>query len=170
MLPKQIDPIQLANNESTLKGELCLEKMERLREILSNQKGIALIDLKFGRDALGYVNIKGSIRTEFNIICQRCNLPMPLLLDISVEVSPVFSNEEAERLPKNYDPLLMTEDTISLNAMVEEEILLSIPIVPRHSIEECPVKSSHLIEWEEEKEKEKNDSNPFTVLKKLLRE
>ena len=34
MLPKQINPIQLADNNVTLSGELSFTEMERLRQIL----------------------------------------------------------------------------------------------------------------------------------------
>jgi uncharacterized protein len=166
MLPKQIDPIQLADNQNTLKGDLQLSDMERLKDIFVEEPGIASIELFFNRDAQGYAYLKGSIATGFKVICQRCNLPMILQLNISVEMSPVRTDEEAERLPERYDPLLLSSDTISLLGIVEEEILLSIPIVPKHPMKDCKVKSSKFIEWEEERE----EVNPFKVLKKLLRE
>lgn len=166
MLPKEIDPIQLAESRKKIKGELPLEEMERLKELICQNSGKALIDLSFGRDLLGYLYIQGSINAAFKVICQRCNAPMQMNLDIAVKVSPVLSDEEAEKLPKGYDPLLLTGDTISLITMVEEEILLGIPIVPKHSLKECKVKSSELQEFEEEEEK----PNPFRDLKKLLRE
>lgn len=167
MLPKQIDPIQLADNQKTLKGELQLVDMARLMELVCDKhSGVAKIEFNFGRDQVGYAFMHGSIKTGFKVICQRCNKPMSLDLNIGIELSPVRTDQEAEQLPKNYDPLLITGDTISLLTMVEEEILLSIPIVPKHSIKECNVKTSELIEYEEEKDK----SHPFENLKKLLRE
>lgn len=166
MLPKQIDPIQLADNQITLKGELQLSEMVRLREVVIGGPETALIEFEFGHDPLGYRYLRGFVKARLKVLCQRCNTPMPLALNIEVELSPVRTDEEAEGLPQNYDPLLLTGDTMSLITMVEEEILLSIPLVPKHSIKECKVKSSDLIESEEEKDK----SNPFDVLKKLLRE
>lgn len=167
MLPKQIDPIQLANNKSRLHGKISFSEMERLTELLSEKTGHATIDFEFGRDELGYAYIQGSIEAGLKVICQRCNKEMSLLLNIPIEASPVHTDAEAERLPTKYDPLLLTGMTVLLAFIVEEEILLSIPIIPRHIPEECPVKDSHLLEWEDE---EKNKSNPFDVLKKLLRE
>lgn len=166
MLPKQIDPFQLVDHETTLKGDLSLSEMVRLQEFLYEKSGVATIHLEFGRDKLGFAFIRGIIKTGFKVICQRCNTPMTLDLVIAVEDSPVRSDEEAEQLPKNYDPILLGSGELSLLTMVEEEILLSIPIVPRHPERECPVKTSQLAEWEDEKD----DTNPFLTLKKLLRE
>jgi uncharacterized protein len=165
MLPKQIDPIQLAEHKTALKGELCLSDMVRLNEILLDKKGIARIDLNFGKDAADIAYVRGSIKTEFKLSCQRCSGPMSLALEIAVALSPVRTDEEAQQLPKEYDPLILTDDTLQLITLVEEEILLSVPIVPKHSVTECPSQSSH-IEWEEEKD----TGNPFADLKKLLRE
>ncbi len=167
MLPKQIDPIQLADNQKTLKGEIQLTEMSRLMELIcDDHPGVASIHLKGGRDEQGFPYICGSIRTVFKVICQRCNSPLSLTLDIAVEVSPVRNDQEAKRIPAQYDPLLADDETISLVAMIEEEILLGIPIVPKHSLEECKVKSSEFVELEEEKD----NQHPFKVLKKLLRE
>jgi uncharacterized protein len=166
MLPKQIDPIQLADNQKNLKGKLALSEMDRLMELVCNRQGSAFIDLSFGRDELGYRYMRGSIKAGFEVICQRCNQPMHLDLTIDVEESPVKTDEEAERLPRNYDPLLLTGDTVALYPMVEEEILLSIPIVPKHTPEECAVKVSSLAAEENKEDKH----SPFDILKKLLRE
>ncbi|MBA2654841.1 MAG: DUF177 domain-containing protein [Gammaproteobacteria bacterium] len=166
MLPKQIDPIQLADTKKSLKGELPLSEMDRLKDLIYGNAGTVLIDFKFGRDILKFPYVRGSIKTGFEVICQRCNSPMSLTLNIAVEVSPIRNDEEAELLPKNYDPLLLAGDTVELMPMVEEEILLSIPLVPKHSLNECNVKSSTFVECKDEKDKK----NPFDELKKLLRE
>lgn len=166
MLPKQIDPFQLASNETTLKGDLLLSEMVRLDEFLCEKGGVAQIHLQFGRDSQKYAYIKGAIKTKFKLLCQRCGEPMTLDFDIQVNDSPVRNDAEAERLPNRYEPLLVTDETMSLNTLIEEEILLSMPIVPKHPLEECQVKASDLTEWEEEPDA----SNAFSKLKKLLRE
>lgn len=167
MLSKNINPIKVAENNQTLEGTLDLAEMTRLAEISLDKEGIAAINFESGQDAEGYYYISGEINTEFKLICQRCNKPMLLKLAIAVNLSPVFSDEQAQQLPKIYDPLLLSGDTVNLSTMVEEEILLSIPVFPKHSLEECPVNESHLREWEEE---DKDNITPFAVLKKLLRE
>src|SRR5262245_38725757 len=101
MLPKQINPIQLADNQKILQGELLLSEMERLTELLCERPGSALIDFNFGHDELGFCYIRGSIKASFKVICQRCNYPMQLELNIPVNLSPVRTDKEAEQLPKN---------------------------------------------------------------------
>lgn len=167
VLPKQIDPIQLSENRSILQGEISFLEMTRLSELLVEKSGFALVDLEFGQDELGYAFSRGSIKAKINVICQRCNNPMWLSLDVGVSLSPVRTEKQAEELPTYYDPLQITGELMSLATIVEEEILLSIPNIPRHLAKDCPVKASQLIEWEEE---EKDKINPFQDLKKLLRE
>ncbi len=166
LLPKQIDPIQLAVKETTLEGDLPLSEMLRLKDFLCEKDGIAAIHLEFSRNAQGHAFMKGRIKTCFKVACQRCSQPMVLTLDIPVNDRLVRSDKEAKRLSKRYEPLIVDSELMSLSSLVEEEILLSIPIVPKHSIEECKVKPSDLTEFEEQKD----ELNPFANLKKLLRE
>ncbi len=166
LLPKQIDPFQLAVKDTTLEGDLPLSEMLRLKDFLCEKDGVVGIHLEFSRNAQGQAFMKGRIKTCFKVICQRCSAPMSLTLDISVNDRLVRSDKEAERLPERYEPLIVDSELMSLSSLVEEEILLSIPIVPKHSIEECGVKSSDLTEFEEQKD----ELNPFVNLKKLLRE
>lgn len=166
MLPKQIDPFQLADKGTILKGDLSLKEMVRLHDFICEKDGIAQISLEFGRDAQRFAFMKGNIKTEFEVVCQRCSNPMSMSFDIPVNNRLIRDDKEALRLPEGYEPLVVTSDTMSLVALIEEEILLSIPLVPKHSVKECLVKASDLTEWEEKKD----DTNPFSNLKKLLRE
>lgn len=166
MLPKQIDLIQLTDNEILLKGEVNLLEADRLLEFTCDNPEAAFIDLRFGRDVQGYRYIKGGITTKINVICQRCSQPMLLVLNIKVAIGLVRTDQEAIELPKQYDPLLLSAQKMPLNALIEEEILLSIPLVPKHAVADCKIKPFELYEFEEEE----NKPNPFAILKKLLRE
>lgn len=166
LLPKQIDPFQLAVKGATLEGDLPLSKMLRLKDFLCEKDGIAEIRLEFSRNAQDHAFMKGRIKTCFKVVCQRCGEPMVLTLNISVNDRLVRSDKEGKRLPKRYEPLIVDSELMLLSSLVEEEILLNIPIIPKHSIKECGVKSSDLIEFEEQRD----ELHPFANLKKLLRE
>jgi uncharacterized protein len=167
-LPNQIDPIQLADKSVTLKGQLNLATMYRLSELICENDGVVTIDLRFGRDNQGLAYISGGIKTEFKVICQRCLQPMLLTMALTVQLSPVDTDAQGEQLPHCYDPLLITGEPISLATIVEDEILLNVPIVPLHSPDGCSVKPSDLLEWDESDQEEDVKNNPFGVLKKTL--
>jgi len=49
----------------------------------------------------------------------------------------VKEGANTQSLPKGYDVLELGEDPLDLHALIEEELLLALPIVPAHHPEEC---------------------------------
>src|SRR5436190_2175091 len=59
---------------------------------------------------------------------------------------------------------LLNEDMLPLRELIEDEILLNLPIIPRHTPEECKVKLPYTdSSWEENK----SETSPFHVLASL---
>lgn len=159
-LPEYIDPIILARSNTQLVGELPIAKMLRLEGLINSLKGKATVSLEFGIDAGGYYYIQGHIAAEVELICQRCLQPFMYNIDANIRLSPVKSDSECGKLPERYEPLLLEESSIALNTLVEEELVLNIPLIPKHNYD-C-VDRSHY----ETKDNEQI-TNPFDVLKNL---
>lgn len=137
-LPLNIDPIQLTSKGFELQGQLPLKGMPRLCELLFQPSGYADISLRFHKEG-GIPLITGEIRLTVFLLCQRCIEPMEYPLVISVALSPILSESQSAKLPSTVEPLLIQENAISLSAMIEDEILLNVPMIPKHP-EICPVK------------------------------
>ncbi len=68
------------------------------------------------------------------------------------------SDEQAEALPEAYEPIEVNEfGEIDLAAMVEDEIILALPVVPVHDSEHCEVSEADMVfgELPEEAQKAK---------------
>ena len=80
-------------------------------------------------------------------------------------VEVVEDAEDAEDIPSYYDIIELDENgEVNLRELVEEEFLLSIPLIPRHELEDCPASADSV--WGELPE-ELEKPNPFDVLKQL---
>lgn len=134
-LPKSIDPIKFAKQHAQIQGDLSLSICERLQEICNQENNQADIDLQFGQDANRFYFIKGHIKTTLNLICQRCNSPMHYVMDTAFVLSPVTSEARAKNLPDAYEPVFMQNEMVAVYEMIEDEILLALPMVPKH--DEC---------------------------------
>jgi uncharacterized protein len=77
--------------------------------------------------------MKGSIQGEVMLKCQRCLENMSLPLDLVFRLGLVASDEAANALSDRYEPLLVTAEPAYIADVIAEEVLLAIPIVPRHS-------------------------------------
>lgn len=79
--------------------------------------------------------------------------------------------QSADGLPKGYDALEVGEEPLDLLALVEDELLLALPIVPAHDPEVCQHPAGFVVEDEpESSEVEDKRPNPFSVLAQLKRD
>jgi uncharacterized protein len=65
--------------------------------------------------------------------CQRCLMPVKVLLNLSFEyiLGDVEPSEEEES--DDYDWLLI-EKSMNLNDLIEDELLIALPIAPMHDV------------------------------------
>jgi uncharacterized protein len=69
--------------------------------------------------------------------CQRCLQPMAVPLAVDRGFRFVASEEEAERLDEeSEDDVLVESRRFDLLALIEDELILALPLVPRHDT--CP--------------------------------
>lgn len=159
-LPLHIDPIRMADVGSTFVGTMPLKTLDRLENVISNQQDEITVQLEFGKDIEGIRFVHGLISGQVELVCQRCLKPFMLAIKSEFALSPVKDDQEAKELSTLYEPLLMTNE-ILLKTIIEDELLLNLPLVPMHPVEECSVK---LAESEPEVVKK---TNPFSQLANL---
>ncbi len=164
-LPERVDPLRLADEDARLRGAVPLAAMSRLASALTDGgSGDAQVELDFRREPTGAAVVEGRIRAELSLQCQRCLEAMPWPLAADFELAIAADEVEAERLGASYEPLLVEEKMLDLGGLVEEELLLALPLVARHAPEQCPA-SAHL-EPQTEPEEDRRP-NPFAVLSQL---
>jgi len=130
-LPEYIDPLQLADKRGALKGQLPLKSLDRLAEMLVNDTGTINVELFFGREGR-LVKVDGHIKTVLELECQNCLKAVNWPIDCTIKLGVVTSIDQANRLPEDYEPLLVEEGKIPLKNIIEDEILLILPAFPRH--------------------------------------
>lgn len=75
--------------------------------------------------------------TALRLVCQRCLQPVTVTLDPRQRLRFVRGEDKAEQLDEDSD-----DDVLALNAMldlrelIEDELILALPLVPRH--DRCP--------------------------------
>ena len=166
MLPRRVDPRKLANQGVALKGEImpnqCLRLADAVLEILEP----ITASLSFDINDRGHRSVSGSAVTSVNIDCHRCLEPMQLPLKAELDVEIVWSEDSARNVPRDCDPWVVETESADIIALVEEELLLALPIVNYHPEEECT--STVGYSTGEELAAEKSDrSNPFEILGQL---
>ena len=138
-LPEEIDPYRLARFGETLRGGLAIARMRRLADMLYRRDGEVEIELRFEQTESGQVYVRGAIVGTLELVCQRCLEGMPFDLDIKVNLALVGSNRGARTLNAGHDPLVVSDGSLLLTEMVEDELILALPLVANHDPEKCVV-------------------------------
>ena len=146
-----------------LRGSVAVSTLERLLPVLLSDEGELQVEMELGKDPDGTRYMKGSIQGEVTLKCQRCLENMALPLDLGFRLGLVTSDEAANVLPERYEPLLVTAEPAHIADVIAEEVLLAIPIVPKHSDRvDCQEFVKDYTPPESEQRK-----NPFAVLAEL---
>lgn len=165
-LPKYIDPLHLADKRSVLKGFIPLNCFDRLASLLPDDSGSIAVDLAFGREGKLAV-IEGKIEAKLRLVCQNCLQDLVWPVDNGIKLAVVSSIDEADRLPGDYEPLLLEEEKILLKDIVEDELLLILPQYPKHP-HDCLGRSGDSDETRSELQNSQSDrENPFSILTHL---
>lgn len=160
-LPKRADPDRLCDLGKRFAGHIPLVKFQRMADVLAEQNGQVGYELEFFRDEDRRPCIRGRIQASLRLICQRCLEPMTFLVDESVSLAVVESITEMNRLPEQYEPLLMEEPgVINIMDMIEDELLLVLPQVPKHEQPNCSV----LLHEDDFREEFVPGNSPFAML------
>ena len=167
-IPPHIDPRKLADRGTTLEGEVLLASLPRLCDPLADDAGLVRAKFFFGRDEQRAVIIRSEVDVEVKMVCQRCLELVTLPIHSECEYAVVKEGASSESMPKGYDVLEVGEDPLDLLALVEDELLLALPIVPAHGPDVCRPPAG--LDEPESSEDEVTRSNPFSVLAQLKRD
>ena len=169
-LPKQLDLRGLAARGVRISGTVSPEDLPRLAEA-----GIGIVDLgsaafDFRRDEEARYVVAVSVEAKVVMRCQRCLSDMEVLITTSSLMACVWTDEEAAALPAAYEPLII-DDAADLSDIVEEEILLAIPVSPIHEVECKSTAQQAALEADAEDPETVEDiaerDSPFAVLEQL---
>jgi uncharacterized protein len=162
-----IDSLDFARNGRGISGEVQIAELPRLLDILENPQGILRYSVRGVVDKQGNPALDVSVVGQCQLRCQRClsvldypvRLHTRLLLRDQASLDALDGNV-ADGEEEESDSILADEHLNVLD-LLEEEILLSLPIAPKHELGACQVTDGENAHREER--------SPFAVLAKLKR-
>ncbi|MCB1669008.1 MAG: DUF177 domain-containing protein [Pseudomonadales bacterium] len=166
ILPRCIEPRRLANQGVTLTGEIAAEQCNRLAGAVLQIIAPITASLQFDLDEQRHRVVTGEVSTQVSIECHRCLEPMAVPLSTRLSAMMVWSDDEAASVPKEFDPWVVESDSADIIALVEEELLLALPIVNYHPEDKCSGAAGYSTGAIDEPE-QSGRKNPFDVLARL---
>ena len=160
-----IDSLEFARNGRKTSGAVPVAQLPRLQDVLESNESTLNYSMQGGTDRQGIPYLDVSITGNCRLRCQRCLGGLQHAVDINsrlrlrsqaeldaLDASDVGGDEE------EYDSIL-AENELDVLGLLEEEILLSLPISPRHEEGECSMAAGT--------DERREDNSPFAVLAKL---
>ena len=167
ILPEHLDVIQKAKFGAEIQGSWPVSKLQRLSQLLLEKGGDLQAELKFSQN--GHLRlIDGKVSAELKVTCQRCMQPMSLLLNTDIKLGLICKEAQAEGLPEGYEPYLVEGDSENIPLILEEELLLAMPLVAMHEHDCSEYLHKQRQQQELEVDQEDEKENPFSALKDLL--
>lgn len=143
-----------------------ISDMPRVAELVLNDSAEVQVKLAFGMNEQRTRLIQGSVSGLAEVTCQRCLESMELPIEAELNLAIVWDEDGAKNLPKRLDPLIVGEGVTDIYAVIEEDILLELPMVSYHD-HDCLSKTSFGDEDEGDKSALSKEKNPFQILEQL---
>jgi uncharacterized protein len=161
----------LVGTETAVDFSIPLSELPRVSHEISAKDGEARGHVKFSRQ-LGQAVADLQVEAQPEVVCQRCMQPMRWPVKLQSRVALVSDYDAADRVPEGMEVFLVEAESVSVRDLVDEEVMLALPNVPRHGEDsECAGRKLHLPGQDVEPD-ETDDAQvqkPFAQLGELLK-
>ncbi len=160
-----VNAVELAGRAARLERRLNLAQLPRVGEAGAFEGTQVRAQLEFGKFD-GRVTVAVQVEGVTYLACQRCLKPCACALDESALL--VVVARDTDEVPGGYEPLLGDAERLSVTELIEEQVLLGLPLVPMHeTAAECGAAVAALAVGEDEAAADETQK-PFANLRELL--
>jgi len=164
-LPHRVDATKLVEINQQFSAEIDSSELLRLNDSVDQCLAPVKVNVSFDRDQERHRIMMGECSTRVSMICQRCLGTVEVDIESQFSLGLVFNDDQAKNLPKSLEPVEMDENGIvDLWSVMEDEVLLALPMFPTHSDNECRIQQP---EPENTTSGNEKRPNPFDVLAQL---
>lgn len=153
-----IDCLEFARSGGVLERSVGLDELPRLADVLATRSGVLAVRIEGWRDDEGKSWLLLEVTGEPVLCCQRCLGGVKYPLRIRSRLQLIGPEEEwpDDDLVDDSADAIAADKALAVLSLVEDEVLLALPIAPRH--EQCESPSATASE---------HGSSPFAALSAL---
>ncbi|MGB5623933.1 MAG: YceD family protein [Gammaproteobacteria bacterium] len=163
----------LLSPDVPVQGDLCVgvpvNAFPRLAAALTDGKVELDLDVRVRplAGAVAALAVEGRVAGTLPLCCQRCLETVPIEIEQTLNLAVAAAGDE-EQLPAGFEPWPLVAGPVSLGQLLEDELLLSLPLAPVH---DDPKSCGPLADTVSSLQHEGTvqAENPFALLKDLKR-
>jgi uncharacterized protein len=129
-----IDGLEFARTGAKLTGAWPVAAFARLHDALRSTEGTLSYELRGVPEQQGRPALQLKVDGTLQLLCQRClgALAFPLRIEVSLLLAATQAEIDAEPVAADGPESIVAGREMQVQALVEDEVLLAIPIAPRH--------------------------------------
>lgn len=127
-----VDVEVLAAEGASLERRYELDGLTRLADVLAAPGGVALARIRFFEVGEGMPGCELVVEAEASLRCERCLETYRQPLRSEARLAFVPNEAQAAGVPPDFEAVTAGSQRVSLAQLVEDEVLLSLPVVPLH--------------------------------------
>ena len=172
-----VDALLLATRGATEVREFRLADLPRLTDLAADEHAQARLAVQFHL-VDKRVGIVGRATANLKLVCQRCLSAVQVPVDDEFHIVLIDAEAELDQLSDDQDAVIADATRLELSWLLEEQLLLALPLVPAHaSNEECASRNAvsangaagkTVADLELPKPKASETQRPFANLRDLL--
>jgi uncharacterized protein len=134
-----IDVLEFARAQQQLRGSLPVEGLQRLHDVLSDTDGSLEYEIRGSRDERKRPHVELHISGGLHLQCQRClgQLDYPVDVTNTLLVLPRGAEPEEDTGDPDAPDVIEADPELDVAGLIEDEVLLSLPLAPRHPEGSC---------------------------------
>ena len=130
-LPAAVLVRKLLEQRACLQGEAAASRLERLSGAVLGLASPVTASLQFGSTDDGHVHCDIAVSVDVQMQCQRCLEPVTVALRTDSRLR-LLDELEPSNLARHVEPVLLVKGELNITELVEEELLLALPIIAKH--------------------------------------
>ena len=167
--PDWISPGRAAEGKRIFSGTIALSRMKRLARLLVEANGDASFVAAFKSDMDKRVIIDLQVEAELPLICQASLEVYKEQVKRHSELAVIDHEHQQEDVPDSYEPVLTENGRLAIASVVEDELLLGLPQIPRKpGLDKVEYSTGGKIRKSVEPQKGTR-KNPFAALQGLIK-
>ena len=161
-LPEKINFTRTVEEGTTIQGTIALWRFSRFASLVTENDPFVDVSLGFRKDMQQQIEAVGSAEVRVQLLCQKCLELLDYEVAVEVRTILVRDREALDSLTPSKDGIVVTSTLVDPVDIFEDELILGLPMAPRHESSRCTASTSS--------ESGNLTRKPFAGLSKLVKD
>jgi len=159
-IPEIIKIFKFASKGLIFSQQYQVKDFPRIGALATNQASKVDVELSFSLEEGRIPCIKGSIKLDLALVCQRCLNEVDVHLEPNFQLAFIKNEQQGEGLNSDFETILNIDEEFSTIDFITDEVLITVPMTPMHEYGCASYQDTLPVE-------ELKRENPFAILEQL---